>query len=211
MLPGRKATLLGLVLQLTVIVVKYSSVSVYSSSTSFFLVFTKIFLCSLTNNVISRVACLVGRLLCSDLLPLPAPMDCRCREIFIHFAAVFLPYSHIYLCKAVMQKCWSGGSAESTVPPFCSYKKTVHSNQQRYFARCLVGRLLCSDLLSLPSPNWLSLSWNIHPFRCRFSALQSHLSVHSCHFNNSPDTKLDWRPEGETCPKRETERRQKKR
>ena len=98
--------------------------------------------------------CLVGRLLCSDLCSLsPAPIDCRCREIFIHFAAVFLPYSHIYLCKAVMQKCWSGGSAESTVPPFCSYKKTVHSNQQRYFARCLVGRLLCSDLCSLsPAP-----------------------------------------------------------
>ena len=101
MLPGRKATLLGLVLQLTVIVVKYSSVSVYSSSTSFFLVFTKIFLCSLTNNVISRVAWSEGYSARTCSLS-PAPIDCRCREIFIHFAAVFLPYSHIYLCTAAI-------------------------------------------------------------------------------------------------------------
>ena len=33
---------------------------------------------------------------------LPTPIDCRCREIFIRSAAVFPPYSHIYLCTAAI-------------------------------------------------------------------------------------------------------------
>ena len=190
-------------------------------------------MCNLTNNVISCVASSEGysAWTCASALSLsPAPIDCRYLEIFICFDAVFLPYSHIYLCTAALQKCRSGGSVysssilflqkklctltnnvisrvawsegysartcalspqpqltvvvvkyssislpffcltvtsicaqlscrnakvvgQSTVPPFCSYKKNVYSNQQRYFARCLVGRLLCSDFCSLPSPN----------------------------------------------------------
>ena len=160
---------------------KYSSVSVYSSSTSFFLVFTKIFLCSLTNNVISRVACLVGRLLCSDLLPLPSPnglsLSWNIHPFRCRFSALQSHLS-VHSCHAEMQKWW----VSLQFLHFVLTKKNVYSNQQRYFARCLVGRLLCSDFCSLPSPNWLSLSWNIHPFCCHFSALQLHLSLQFLRF-----------------------------
>lgn len=44
----------------------------------------------------------------------------------------------------------------------------------------------------------MSLSWNIHPLlESFFHPVTSIYALPSCHFNNSPDTKLDWRPKGE--------------
>ena len=62
-------------------------------------------MCNLTNNVISCVASSEGysAWTCASALSLsPAPIDCRYLEIFICFDAVFLPYSHIYLCTAAI-------------------------------------------------------------------------------------------------------------
>ena len=88
-------------------------------------------MCNLTNNVISCVASSEGysAWTCASALSLsPAPIDCRYLEIFICFDAVFLPYSHIYLCTAALQKCRSGGSVYSSSILFLQKKLCTLTN-----------------------------------------------------------------------------------